>query len=275
MTTEGAAVGAPVEAAVVHPPGETTTYYVATLDIPTPGWWRVALSAAESRTPLVSTADVAALDPGTSATLGEPAPSVHTPTLDDVVGVRLAVTTDPAPDLRLSRTSTTDALAQHSPFVLVIDSTRFRITSACGKAIVMARYLLDRWPAVDFIHLEPFRYSVVTDTAVLDGSLADPQLTDPATAWGIGGSPWGAASMPWVFVVDGRGWSGPSTRASWAATTSTSCSRSSLRAGERRTPDTSAPFDTSMLRTGRDPAPHTPPGESMSVGRGLEQQVER
>ena len=34
----------------------------------------------------------------------------------------------------------------------------------------MARYLLDRWPDVAFVHLEPYRYSVVADTAVLDGS---------------------------------------------------------------------------------------------------------
>lgn len=34
----------------------------------------------------------------------------------------------------------------------------------------MARDLLDRWPTVGFIHLEPYRYSVVTDTPVLDGS---------------------------------------------------------------------------------------------------------
>ena len=63
------------------------------------------------------------------------------PTLDDVGGVAKAVTTDPAPDLRLSRRSTTDALADHQPFVLVVDSTKFRVSPACGRAIVMARYL--------------------------------------------------------------------------------------------------------------------------------------
>jgi hypothetical protein len=115
------------------------------------------------------------------------------------------VTTDPAPDLRLSQTSTTDALAAHEPFVLVLDSTRFRVTQVCGRAVIMARYLQDRWPDTPFIHVEPFRYHVETDTAVLDGDIADPPLTDPAAAWGIGGAPWGAQSMPWVFVVDGNG----------------------------------------------------------------------
>ena len=115
------------------------------------------------------------------------------------------LTTDPIPDLRLYRRSTSDALASATPFVLVLDSAKFRVTTACGKALIMARYLQDRWADVAFIHHEPFRYSVVTDTPVLDGTLAEPQLTAVADAWGIGGEPWGPRSMPWVFVVDGHG----------------------------------------------------------------------
>jgi hypothetical protein len=154
---------------------------------------------------LVGSADVAVLDPGATAALGAPAPTAHTPTLDDVGGLARAVTTDPAPDLRLSQTSTTDALAAHRPFVLVIDSWKFKVTSACGRALVMARYLVDRWTDVSFIHLEPLAYDVITDTPVLRGSLADPTLTDAAAAWGLAGAPWGPRSMPWVFVVDGEG----------------------------------------------------------------------
>ena len=69
----------------------------------------------------------------------------------------------------------------------------------------MARYLADRWRDIGFIHLEPYRYSIVSNTPVLTGSLADPQLTDVSAAWGVGGSPWGARTVPWVFVVDGQG----------------------------------------------------------------------
>ena len=54
-----------------------------------------------------------ALDPGTTPSIGGPAPAVRTPTLADVGGIARAVTTDPAPDLRLSTTSTADALADH------------------------------------------------------------------------------------------------------------------------------------------------------------------
>ncbi|OGO56035.1 MAG: hypothetical protein A2Z32_02180 [Chloroflexi bacterium RBG_16_69_14] len=45
----------------------------------------------------------------------------------------------------------------------------------------------------------------MADTPVIDGTLEAPTLTDPAIAWGVGGDPWGATSMPWVFVVDGEG----------------------------------------------------------------------
>ena len=182
-------------------PASTASPTWPPLTIPTPGSWRVEVTAGSR----VGSTALDVRDPGTTPAIGSAAPTVRTPTLADVGGVARAVTTDPAPDLRLSGTSTADALAAHQPFVLVVDSTRFRVSPACGRAIVMARYLLDRWTDVAFIHLEPYRYSVVADTAVLDGSLDAPTLTGPADAWGVGGAPWGPRSMPWVFVVDGNG----------------------------------------------------------------------
>jgi hypothetical protein len=89
--------------------------------------------------------------------------------------------------------------------VLVADSTRFRVSPACGKAIIMARYLVYRWSDVAFIHLEPYRYTVVSNTPVLSGSIEEPPVGEVAAAWGVDGPPWGATSMPWVFVVDGDG----------------------------------------------------------------------
>jgi hypothetical protein len=189
----------------VQPPGLDTVSYVASVSIPTPGWWRIAVTATPGALPLTGSTDVAVLDPGGTAAIGAAAPSIHSPDLADVGNDVRQLSTDPLPDLRLYRTSTTDALANHQPFVLVLDSTKFRVTSACGKAVVLARYLQDRWPAVAFVHHEPYQYTVVTDTPVLTGSLGDPSLTDVASAWGIGGSPWGALTMPWVFVVDGNG----------------------------------------------------------------------
>jgi len=201
VASSGERVGTPVEAIAVQPPGVDRVFYVATPIIPAPGAWRLDVTAGST----VGSAAITALDPGATPLIGGAAPTVPTPTLADAGGLALAVTTDPAPDLRLSQTSTAEALAAHRPFVLIVDSTRFRVSQVCGRAIVMARYLVDRWHDAAFIHLEPFRYSVVANTAVLDGTLSDPTLTGPADAWGTGGAPWGPLSMPWVFVVDGNG----------------------------------------------------------------------
>jgi len=202
---EGRSVGPPTAMTAVRPPGVDRVSYVATLDIPQPGRWRLDVSAFPNGEELAGSVEVTALDPGTTAPIGQPAPTVHTPTLSDVGGNSWAVTTDPAPYLPLSQRSTTDALAAGQPFVLVADSTRFRVSPACGKAIVMARYLVYRWSDVAFIHLEPYRYTVVSNTPVLSGSIEDPPVGEVAAAWGVDGPPWGATSMPWVFVVDGDG----------------------------------------------------------------------
>jgi protein SCO1/2 len=204
-TMAGAPFGPVVTASAIQPPGVKDVSYVATLPIDKPGAWRLVVAMDLGGRTMRGDAVVTVKDPGATAALGGDAPAVHTPTLADAGGIARAVTTDPAPDLRLSTRSTTDALAEHKPFVLVVDSVRFRVSPACGRAVVMARYLADRWPGLDFIHLEPYRYAVVTDTAVLDGSIGAPTLTDPATAWGVGGDPWGPLSMPWIFVVDGNG----------------------------------------------------------------------
>ena len=201
----GRPAGPAVQANPVQPPGLSTVSYVAVLDIPSAGPWQIRVTGTRDGTALAGTAALNVLDPGGTAALGAPAPTIRTPTLADVGGDPRAVTTDPAPDLRLSERSTSDALTAGQPFVLVVDSTKFRVSPACGRAIIMARFLLDRWRDVAFVHLEPYRYSVITDTAVLDGTLDDPKLNDPAEAWGVGAAPWGVRSMPWAFVVDGSG----------------------------------------------------------------------
>lgn len=202
---DGSAVGAPADATPIRPPGVERVSYVVTLNIPSAGSWTLEVTAISGGITRSGTVALTALDPGATAALGAPAPTVHTPTVADVGGDLRAVTTDPAPDLRLSQHSTSDVLAAHVPFVLVIDSSRFRVSSVCGKAILLARYLADRWPDVAFIHLEPFVYTLVSETPVLSGDIADPPLSPVAAAWGIGGAPWGARSVPWLFVVDGTG----------------------------------------------------------------------
>ncbi|OGO54841.1 MAG: hypothetical protein A2V85_16845, partial [Chloroflexi bacterium RBG_16_72_14] len=135
--TDGSPAGPDVDAVAVRPPGETATSYVASLDFPSPGAWRIVLTASTGATGSVP---VSVFDPGTTTPIGAPAPDVRTPTLDSVGGLALAVTTQPEPDLRLSRTSTADARAAGQPYVLVIDSVAFKVSPACGRALAMIRY---------------------------------------------------------------------------------------------------------------------------------------
>lgn len=206
LDAAGTPVGKAAAAVTVQPRGVQEVSFVPNLDIPSPGRWQVAVEAVaadgDTRHGIV---DITALDPGGSAVLGQPAPTVRTPTQADFGGDLTWVTTDPLPDPRLSSTSTADALAAGEPFVLVVDSVQFKVTPACGKAVVLAKYLVSRWTTTPFIHLEPYRYSVVTYEPVIEGSLADPRLTDAADAWGVGAAPWGVGSMPWIFIVDADG----------------------------------------------------------------------
>jgi hypothetical protein len=201
----GAVVGTTARAVPVRPPGVVDVSYVATIDVATPGWWRLAVTVTTAGGRLSGSTSLGVLEPGGTALLGAPAPAARTPSLADVGGEARRITTDPMPDLRLYQSSTADVLAAGQPFVLVIDSWRFRTTDVCGQAISLGRFLLDRWPGVPMIHLEPFEYAIVSDTPVLSGTLADPPLVPAAEAWGIGAEPWGATSMPWIFVVDGAG----------------------------------------------------------------------
>ncbi|MCJ7712654.1 MAG: SCO family protein [Chloroflexi bacterium] len=202
VSTDGATALPQVPATAVRPEGSDDTSFVAIVDIPSPGSWRLDVLAADGRS---GSTVISALDPGSTAPLGKPAPAVDTPTLDDVGGVVRAVTTQPNPDLRLSKTSTAEARAAGRPYVLVVDSARFKVTEACGRALTMIRYLLDRWRDVTFVHLEPFEYQVITEEPVLNGTLEDPPLNRYARAFGLGPEPWTGLWMPWIFVVDGQG----------------------------------------------------------------------
>ena len=194
-----------VPALAVKPPMVDEVSYVAALDIPAPGWWELAVILRSGDTVLAGSSSIPVLDPGTTARLGAPAPNTRTPTLADVGGKAVAVTTDPLPDRRLYSESTADALAAGRPLVLVVDSPKFKVTDACGTALNMVKYLPDRWPSVAFVHLEPLAYDVVTESAVLRGTISNPTLVPAADAWGLAGDPWGPRSMPWIFIVDGDG----------------------------------------------------------------------
>ena len=198
-----APTGPPVPATAVRPAGERLTSNVANVPIPAAGSWRLNVTTADGRS---GSTPIVAMDPGSTVPVGALAPDVDTPTMSDVGDIKQITTVvDAQIDERFYTTSIADARKAGRPYVLVIDSNRFRVSPACGRAITMVDFLLDRWPDVTFAHLEPFEYQVITDEPVLSGSLEDPPLNSWTRPWGIGDDVWPATEMPWVFVVDGEG----------------------------------------------------------------------
>ena len=199
---DGVPAGPEIDTVAVLPPGATSVSFVGQIEVPSPGRWLLDVIDGTGAT---GSLEFTAMDPGGTPSVGAPAPGRATPTLDDVGGNALAITTVRDPDLRLSQTSTAQATAAGRPYVLLIDSERFETTPACGRALTIVQYLVDRWPDVTFIHLEPYRYTIVDGEPVLNGTLADPPLTDYSLAWGMGQPPWPPTEQPWMYVVDGAG----------------------------------------------------------------------
>jgi hypothetical protein len=194
------------DAVIVASEGSEREVVYADLTPGRTGRWRLDVEAVDAGRTIRATTEVEVLESGATPRIGTRAPDVTTPTVADVGGTIALVTTDPQPDPRLSTRSIADARSARLPYVLVIDSWRFRVSTACGRAIPLARYLADKWgDAVVFVHLEPFHYSLVSTTPVLDSPDGTPRLTPIAQAWGMGEGPWPLEAMPWAFVVDGDG----------------------------------------------------------------------
>lgn len=200
--TDGTPAGDAVAAVPVRLPGDVSTSFLAQVTVPSPGRWRLAIDDGAGRR---ADLDITALDPGGTPRLGGPAPALATPTLGDVAGDIGALSTVRDPDERLYATSTAEATRAGKPYVLLIDSAEFETTPACGRALSIMRFLVDRWPDVQFIHLEPYAFRTVDGVPVLAGTLEDPPVTRFASAWGLGVAPWPATAQPWMFVVDGSG----------------------------------------------------------------------
>jgi hypothetical protein len=190
-----------VPAAAVRLPDDVVTSFIAEVVIPAPGDWRLEIRSGTDTTTL----PLHAQDRGGTPRIGGAAPGRATPTIADVGGTVQALTTVRDPDPRLYEISTVEATAAGTPYVLLIDSARFETTPACGRALSIMRFLVDRWPDVRFIHLEPYEYQLVDGEPVLLGSLEQPRPTVHAQAWGLGAPPWPPTAQPWMFVVDGGG----------------------------------------------------------------------
>jgi hypothetical protein len=167
-------------------PDAAQVVYVTEIDFPKPGKWTVAAlvrSGDSLQASLVQTAKV-----GEFVKLPQPgdeAPSVHTPTEDEVSDLAEIDTRDP------HDTQHEDDLADvlgKEPVVLLFASPALCPSRVCGPVVDVAEQVkADYGDQAAFIHVEPYQDNVV-----------DKGLNAPAETYGL-------PAEPWLFVIDRDG----------------------------------------------------------------------
>ena len=137
---------------------------------------------------------------GSAIAIGAAAPASRTPTLKDVAGNLFQLSTDTNPDQGFYQVSVADALAAHTPFVLVFATPAFCQSAQCGPTLNRVKAVAATSPkSVSFINVEP--YVLKWDGSRLQPVLdANNQLQPVASV-----NEWGILSEPWIFTVDKTG----------------------------------------------------------------------
>ena len=179
----------------------TVGVYVFDADFPTAGVWgaefRTAVGDAAPETIRVG---FEVQPVSATVAIGEPAPSVDTPTLADVGGDVTKISTDDQPVDAFYETSIADALTAKKPFVVVFATPAFCKTAQCGPTLDRVKPIAAAHPGVTFINVEPYQLQLVDGQLqpVLSGEPPDFTAAPATDAWRL-------MSEPWVFVVDRDG----------------------------------------------------------------------
>ncbi len=176
--------------------------YHATVAFGEAGDWGVQITVQRPGQP-VSTSRVqfTVLPATTTPAIGAAAPASQTPTATTAAAIA-GISTDQTPDPAFYRTSETDALTQHRPFVLVFATPQFCQSQICGPTLDTVKAAAVPFEsAVDFIHVEPYVLQPATGGSGLQPVLSTAgqlQLVPAAVQWGL-------PDEPWIFVVDAGG----------------------------------------------------------------------
>jgi hypothetical protein len=162
--------------------------YVTDVSFPSAGEWgaEVAMDGAGYDESLKMSFNVKT-DSSTPGIGEKPPPSTNL-TLDDVKKMS-AITTDKTPDRRFYQTTVKEALAAGDPFVVIFATPKFCQSETCGPMLDIFQDVAKDYPALTFIHIEPYQLP------------ADPSKLQPVQA----AAEWGLPSEPWAFVIDGKG----------------------------------------------------------------------
>jgi protein SCO1/2 len=175
--------------------------FVVDVSFPAPGDYTGTIALRKATGP-IGAADFPfrVVDRGSTPAIGDPAPSIHTPTASDPdAGENLyGITTDVFPDPRFYQFSVDELLAAHRVFVLIFYSPAFCPTTACGPLLKNMKAIADEFPDVAFVHVEPHVMTNYGGRLMPDYSSGQLEFNDFAKAYGI-------PVEPFVFVVDAQG----------------------------------------------------------------------
>ena len=154
----------------------------------TAGQWEAIIDVSGGGYDETVTTTVDVKKDGTTPVIGEPGPSVDTPTASDVADLS-EISTDSNPDPRFYKLSIADALKTGTPTVIVFATPKFCTSQVCGPTLSIVKDIAKDFPRVNFIHIEPYNLDKV------------PEELEPVPAV----TAWGLPSEPWVFVTDSKG----------------------------------------------------------------------
>jgi hypothetical protein len=175
--------------------------YIAHATFPTAGDWKAIFTVGPKggKAQNIGVPFTVMLKP-TVISVGDHAPASNTPTLADVGGDVRRISSDTAPDPSFYQVSVAQALARHTPFILVFATPAYCRSAQCGPTLNFVKQAKASAPAsVAFINVEPYnlkfadgRVQPVLDS---DGNLVPNEFSNA----------WGLPSEPWIFAVDRNG----------------------------------------------------------------------
>ena len=176
--------------------------YVMHADFPTAGDWQAMVTTSAPGVPTeVIPYQISVKEDASALRIGEAAPSVDTPTADDVDGDLSLLSTDEEPLARMYDTSVADALAADEPFVLAFATPKFCVSNQCGPTLDRLKAIAANHPDLTFINVEP--YVLAPDAngqlqPVLGGEPPSLQPVEAVNAFGL-------LAEPFVYVVGADG----------------------------------------------------------------------
>ena len=175
------------------PRSEITGFYVANVDLPTPGTWDMAVVAATGAQRAAGTARMKVVATPDAPAIGSRAISVKTPVATTPAGLRQIDTRDP-PDT-MHYVSLDRALVNGKPTVVVFSTPLLCTSRMCG-------------PVTDEVYAVFFKLGTRANFIHVEEFLPGPSLTPPPPTEANQSPPfkaWHLVTEPWVFVIDRDG----------------------------------------------------------------------